>query len=32
MFILPLLAPPALVIWGIYKLATRKAKKTEPTK
>jgi hypothetical protein len=32
MFIIPLLAPPALIFWGIYKLATRKAKKTEPTK
>lgn len=27
MVIVPLLAPPALVIWGIYKLATRKNKK-----
>jgi len=25
--IIPLIAPPALVIWGIYKLATRKSKK-----
>ena len=25
--VVPLLAPPALVIWGIYKLATRKGKK-----
>ena len=28
--LIPLLAPPALIIWGIYKLATRKSKKTEP--
>ncbi len=29
---LPLIAPPALIIWGIYKLFTRKNKKVEPTK
>jgi hypothetical protein len=30
--ILPLLAPPALIIWGIYKLVTRRSRKTEPVK
>ena len=28
--VIPLLAPPALILWGIYKLVTRKGKKTEP--
>ncbi|HEY3310522.1 MAG TPA: DUF4349 domain-containing protein [Anaerolineales bacterium] len=30
--IIPLLAPPALIIWGIYKLASRKSRKTDLTK
>jgi hypothetical protein len=30
--VVPLLVPPALVIWIIYKFATRKGKKTETTK
>jgi outer membrane murein-binding lipoprotein Lpp len=30
--VIPLLAPPALVLWGIYKFATRKSKKTETNK
>ncbi len=30
--IIPLLAPPALILWGIYKLFTRKPKKSEPNK
>ncbi len=30
--ILPLLAPPALIIWGVYKLFTRKSKKSETGK
>jgi len=29
---IPLIAPPALIVWGIYKLATRKGKKTEANK
>ncbi len=28
----PLIAPPALIIWGIYKLATRKSRKNEISK
>lgn len=30
--ILPLLAPPALIIWALYKLVNRKSKKVEPEK
>lgn len=30
--IIPLLAPPAVIMWGIYKLVTRKSKKPETTK
>ncbi|MEI7849311.1 MAG: DUF4349 domain-containing protein, partial [Chloroflexota bacterium] len=30
--VIPLLAPPALILWGLYKLVTRKGKKTEITK
>ena len=28
--VIPLLAPPVLIIWGVYKLVTRKSKKSEP--
>jgi hypothetical protein len=30
--IIPLFAPPALILWGLFKLVTRKSKKVEPTK
>jgi len=30
--LIPLLAPPSLIIWGIYKFFTRKTKKVEPNK
>jgi hypothetical protein len=30
--IIPLLAPPALILWGIFKLVTRKNKKTDISK
>ncbi len=30
--VIPLLAPPALILWGLYKLLNRKSKKSETTK